>query len=389
MRKLGWSLLATLLLIGLWAQPIQAVTLPPPADVASAPSVTADAAVLIDARTGRILWSRGAEEPRAPASTTKMMTALVALEKGDLNSVATVSARAAATPGSSAHLRAGERYTLAQLLVAMLLPSGNDASVVIAEHIAGSVPAFAAMMNAQARALGLVATNFTNPHGLTAAGHFSSALDLALIARASLRIPQFATIVDTSQAEIAGTSAMDREIRRELHNTNRLLMTYGWVTGVKTGTTNAAGSCLVASGARNGVELIAVVLHSSDRWGDALRMLEWGYAHFSEVRPAQKGQVVASVPVRLARSPRATVAVRAGALLAAPVALDELPRLTVSTRLPPFVDATVHAGQRLGTMEIAVGGERLAEVPLVAAATVSQARWPLIWWRRLVDEIKG
>ncbi len=389
MRTLVVAVLAFALILAPSTPALAAGSRPFPADVAVGPQVTADAAVLIDATTGRVLWSRGADEARAPASTTKMMTALVALEEGDLRSVVTVSPAADATPGSSAHLRAGERYTLAQLLVALLLPSGNDAAVAIAEHIAGSVPAFAERMNAKARALGLVATHFTNPHGLTAAGHYSSALDLALIARAGLRQPEFARIVDTAEAQIAGTNSLDQEIRRELHNTNRLLVTYGWVTGVKTGTTDAAGSCLVASGARDGVELIAVVLHSRDRWGDALRMLQWGYAHFSMVRPAKAGQVVTTVRVRLARNPGARVPVAAAADLVAPLALDELPRARLIRDLPASLDAPVRKGQRVGTLQLLVAGQPLAEVPLLAAASVRQAGWPLIWWRRLDLALRG
>ncbi len=391
MRTLAVAALTILLILAPSspALALAAASRPFPADVAVGPQVTADAAVLIDATTGRVLWSRGAEEPRAPASTTKMMTALVALEEGNLKSVVTVSPAADATPGSSAHLRAGERYTLAQLLVALLLPSGNDAAVAIAEHVAGSVPAFAERMNAKARVLGLVATHFTNPHGLTAAGHYSSALDLALIARAGLRIPEFARIVDTAEAQIAGTNSMDQEIRRELHNTNRLLVTYGWVNGVKTGTTDAAGSCLVASAARGGVELIAVVLHSSDRWGDALRLLQWGYAHFSMVQPAAKGQVITTLPVRLAQDPTARVPVVAAADLTAPLALDELPRMRLIQDLPAAVDAPVRRGQLIGTLQLRVAGQPFAEVPLVAASTVKRVGLPLLWWRQLQLVLRG
>lgn len=389
MRKLVVATWIACLILALAPPALAAGQRPFAADTASAPRVTADAAVLIDATTGRVLWSRGAEEARAPASTTKMMTALVALEGGDLDATITVSRQAAATIGSSAHLRAGDRFTLAQLLVALLLPSGNDAAVAIAEHMAGSVSAFAQQMNARARALGLVATHFTNPHGLTEAGHYSSALDLALIARAGLRIPEFARIVDTAEAQIAGTNTLDQEIRRELHNTNRLLVTYGWVTGVKTGTTNAAGSCLVASGARDGVELIAVVLHSSDRWGDALRLLEWGYSHFSLVRPVAAGQVVASVPVRFARNPREQVSAIASANLAVPLALDELPRLRVRTQVAAAVAAPIRRGETLGRLEMWVGGRLLAEVPLTAARGVARAGWPVVWWRRLEGALTG
>ena len=356
---------------------------PPVADVVAGPShITADAAVLIDAVTGRVLWSRASTEARAPASTTKMMTALVALEQGVPDAVVTVSRRAAATPGSSAHVRAGDRYTLAELLEAMLLRSGNDAAVAIAEHIAGSVPAFAALMNRRAAALGLTETHFVNPHGLTEAFHFSSAYDLALIARAGLALPSFARIVRRAEGELHGEDAQQRLIQRALTNTNRLLFTYGWVDGVKTGTTSAAGNCLVASGTRGGMRLIAVVLHSDDRWGDAVRLLDWGFTHFSYLRPVRADQIVRRIVVAGARR-GAWLPVRAGGTLAVPVSLEELPRVRVRVRLDAALHAPVRQGQTVGYALVLVGGTPLAAVPLVAARSVPAAPWPLRWWDAL------
>lgn len=350
---------------------------PPPLDVParepSGPDVTADAAVLIDAATGRVLWARNADEPRHPASTTKMMTALVALELGRPDQQVKVGRDAAGTPGSSAGISAGERYTLAQLLRGLLLRSGNDAAVAIAEAVSGSVPAFVARMNAKARALGLQDTHFVNPHGLTDPLHRSSAFDLALIARAGLRVPAFAALVDSAEAQMAGETSLGQEIRRDIHNTNRLLLAYDWVDGVKTGTTSAAGSCLVASGTRGGMQLIAVVLHSDDRWGDALRMLQWGFSHFSPRLAAARGQGVAPVPVLGARDRRARVEAVAARALEAPVGLDEWPWLTERRRLAAHVEAPVRAGQRLGTLTLLLAGRPLGSVPLLAAADVPRA----------------
>ncbi len=357
-------------------------TYPPAALTAGGPRVTADAAILIDAATGRTLWSRHADQARAPASTTKMMTALIALERGNLQQEVVVSAAAAATPGSSAGLRAGDRYTLAALLRGLLLRSGNDAAVAIAQAVAGSVPAFATLMNARAQALGLRNTHFVNPHGLTEALHYSSARDLALIARAGLRLPAFAALVNSAEAQLVGTNRLRQEIRRELHNTNRLLLTYDWVDGVKTGTTNAAGNCLVASGTRGGLRLIAVVLHSDDRWGDALRLLQWGYAHFSPVRLTPGAGALASVPVLAAQDPAQRVGVGVGHTLAVPVALDELPRLRERRVLPRALVAPVRAGQVVGHLSLEVAGETLAEAPLVATGSIPRASaWRLLWRR--------
>ncbi len=359
-----------------WAAP------PPPADAASAPSVTADAAVLIDARTGRVLYAKAANTPRAPASTTKMMTALIALEQGNPDATVTVGRRAAATPGSSAGLRAGERYTLAALLRGLLLRSGNDAAVAIAEHVAGSVRDFAALMNARAQALGLRNTHFVNPHGLTEPFHYSSAYDLARIARAGLKLPAFAAIVDSATAQISGYDRLQRAFHRELRNTNQLLLAYDWVDGVKTGTTRAAGNCLVASGTRGGLRLIAVVLHSDHRWGDALQLLQWGFAHFSD-RTLPAGAVVGRVAVRAAARRGASVAAVSAGALAVPVALSELPRTRLRLELPATLTAPVRAGQVVGKAVLERAGEVLGQVPLVAGGFVARAPWYRRWWRRL------
>ena len=365
-----------------WLAPVVArAAPPPPADAASRPSVTADAAVLIDARTGRVLYAKSADTPRAPASTTKMMTALIALEQGNLAASVTVGPRAAATPGSSAGLRAGERYTLGALLRGLLLRSGNDAAVAIADHIAGSVQAFAALMNARAQALGLQNTHFVNPHGLTEPFHYSSAYDLARIARAGLSLPTFAAIVDSATARISGYDRLQRAFHRELRNTNRLLLAYDWIDGVKTGTTRAAGNCLVASGSRGGLRLIAVVLHSDHRWGDALRLLQWGFIHFSD-RTLAAGDVVGRIPVRDTLQPGEQIDAVSAQTLAMPVALSELPRTHLRLQLPTTLRAPVRAGQVLGTAELERAGEVLGRVPLVARTSMPRAPWYLRWWRK-------
>jgi len=369
------------------APPVAAPTYPPRAEVAAGPAISADAAVLIDARTGRLLWGRAADVARAPASTTKMMTALVALEIGRPDEQIVVGRAAAATPGSSAGLRPGDRYTLAALLRGLLLRSGNDAAAAIATHLAGSETAFAALMNARARALGLQSTNFVNPHGLTAPYHFSSARDLALIARAGLAVPAFAQLVASADAEMRGWDAMQREIRRELHNTNRLLVAYDWVDGVKTGTTSAAGNCLVASGTRGGFRLIAVVLHSDDRWGDAVRLLQWGYAHFSQVPVAPPGGR-ALLPVADARQPGAQVPAVPQFTESMPVALDELPRLWWRVVVPSGLQAPVHPGEVVGRVNLQVAGTTLASMPLVAQVAVQRAA-PWVLLLRRVGLLRG
>ncbi len=233
------------------------------------PAVTANAALVLDLDAGRTLFALHPDDPVSPASTAKIMTALVVLQHADLDAVATVSAHAAATGGSRMGLVAGETLTVRDLLVGLLLPSGNDAAVALAEHVAGSETAFVALMNQTAAALGLTATQFANPHGLDAPDQMTSAADLAQVAKAALAYPYFAQVVAQPSAQVAG---------RVLTNTNQLLGSYRGADGIKTGTTEAAGECLVASVSRRGHRVLAVVLGSADRYADVTAMLDYAAA---------------------------------------------------------------------------------------------------------------
>jgi D-alanyl-D-alanine carboxypeptidase (penicillin-binding protein 5/6) len=242
-----------------------------------APTLTAASALLMDDSTGTLLWSQQPDARRAPASLTKMMTALVVRAGDSLSTVFVVTPLAAATPGSSMNVVAGQRLTVLQLLYGLLLPSGNDAAVVLAQGTAGSVPAFVAQMNARAQAMGLTGTHFVNPHGLDAAGHYSTALDLAMMGRAILQDPLLAQIVQTRRQIIR---APDGRVLFDLHNLNELLGTYPGADGIKTGTTNAAGENLVAADRQNGHQVLAVVLGSTDRYADARTLLNYGWANW-------------------------------------------------------------------------------------------------------------
>jgi D-alanyl-D-alanine carboxypeptidase (penicillin-binding protein 5/6) len=259
------------------------------------PYVSADAAILMDADSGQVLYTKNPFKTRPPASTTKVITALLAMESGQLNDLVTVSRAAASTAGSSMYLRVGETVSLSDLLYGALLNSGNDACVAIAEHIAGSRESFAALMNIKALSLGAVNTNFTNPHGLPDKEHYTCAYDLALIARAALNNKKFSEIVVTKNKviEIPGQNQGHR-----LQNTNQLLWKYLWADGIKTGTTSAAGPCLVSSASKGNRKLIAVVLSSGDRWADSMKLFEYGFNSFSYYQVAVTGAVYGSIPVQ-------------------------------------------------------------------------------------------
>ncbi len=262
--------------------------------VCSGPLVlTAEAAVLLEASTGQVLFDKNAGQKRPPASTTKIMTALLALEGGDLSQVVTVSPEAASVGEASLDLRAGEKFTLEELIFGAMLESGNDACVAIAEHLAGTESNFVLIMNQKARIIGAQNTSFKNTNGLPAAGHYTTAKDLALITQYALTNPVFQNIVSTKSRMIGSGDST-----RYLNNTNRLLWSYDWTDGVKTGTTQEAGNCLVASATRNGRQLISVVFHSDSRWGDSIKLLGYGFNCFAQKEVVKEGEIFGSIIVK-------------------------------------------------------------------------------------------
>lgn len=319
------------------------------------PSLTAEAAILIENRTGTVLYAKNPHEPRAPASTTKILTALLALEMGRLDDVATVSRKAASTPGSSARLYTGQKIRLIDLLHGLLLSSGNDAAVAVAEHIAGSESAFVDLMNRRAAELGATNSRFQNPHGLDAPGHFSTAYDLALLSRLALVYPVFGEIVRKRTYEYD---------QGAWSNTNQLLWRFEEVEGIKTGTTSQAGYCLVAAASRDGMQLISVVLGSDDRWADSIRLLEYGFENFRVVPLAEKGEVLARFPLPGGERPAVAVASQPVHLL---VRREELGHISTQLNLSERLRAPIRRGQVVGTLDVYVGEERVRQVLLVSA----------------------
>jgi D-alanyl-D-alanine carboxypeptidase (penicillin-binding protein 5/6) len=244
-----------------------------------APPITAQAAVVLDGETGRVLYDLGAHARRPPASTTKIMTALLAVEHGGLDDTVISDVDGSQMIGSSVMgLRPGLPITVRDLLYGLMLPSGNDAALLLAEHDDGSVQAFVEEMNRKAEELGLRDTHFVNPHGLDSREHYSSAYDLARLARVAMQNPEFAKVVSTQWWHLAPPSDYD------LHNGNSMLETYPGADGVKIGWTEDAGWTLVASATRDGHRLFAVVLNSTDRDADASALLDWAFGSFQWVR---------------------------------------------------------------------------------------------------------
>lgn len=345
----------------------------PLAAKAAPPAVSAEAALLLDVTTGQILWEKNGHKRQAPASTTKVLTALLALEHGQLTDTVTVSRYAAATPGSRLQLYAGQTITLQELLLGLLLRSGNDAAVAIAEHVAGSETAFVRLMNERAAALGARESHFANPHGLSAAGHYSTAFDLAWLSRSALAHPAFAAMVGSRTAMIDWQEPGGTEHSRSLRNTNKLLSLSEDADGIKTGTTGEAGPCLIASATRDNQQLIAVVLHDGNRWYDALKLLEYGFREFRLYDYAPAGYVLDTLPVENGLAPVVSVLTAAPAALVVPAAA--FPELNVSIALPEKIKAPVYQGQTLGTLIIRRQGQLLATTDLVASGYVGEATW--------------
>jgi D-alanyl-D-alanine carboxypeptidase (penicillin-binding protein 5/6) len=342
-----------------------------PAASAPPPPVSAQAAILLDAKTGQILYDKNSHARHAPASTTKIMTALLALESGRLGDKVKVSPQAAATRGSSMYLYAGQTLTLEELITGLMMRSGNDAAVAIAEHLAGSVEAFVELMNKRAAVIGAVDTHFRNPHGLSAGGHYSTAFDLAWIARAALANPAFAAIVSTKEISIEWQDRRGREKDISLRNTNRLLWMLEEADGVKTGTTSEAGPCLVSSATRGNHKLIAVVLHDHSRWYDSMQLLKYGFDSFELYDFADRGDVLASLPVEhgLSQAVDAVVADTAALVIKS----DDYPRVAVEVDLPEKVKAPVYRGQKLGEIVFFLDEKAVKTVDLLAARDVDES----------------
>jgi len=315
------------------------------------PVINAPAAIVVEESTGRILYAKNAMQKRSIASTTKIMTALIALERGDLNDTVTISKRAAAIGGSTVGLQAGQKYTLKELLYAMLMVSGNDAAIAVAEHIGGTVENFAEMMNKKAKSLGAVNSNFVTPHGLDRENQYSTAYDVAIITIEALKHPVFAEIVSTTVSSIPG---------HRLYNTNELLGYCNGVDGVKTGYTGKAGRCLVTSAKRGGMRLISVILGSPTRNARAnasRELLDYCFANFSMRRLIKAGEVYAKVPVY--RGVGDTVELKAEQDIVVPLSDLEFEMLDEQSNVPEILNAPVYAGIDSGYVEFTVNGEVL------------------------------
>lgn len=330
-----------------------------------APDTSAQGAVLMEAGTYRVLYEKNAHKQLPMASTTKVMTAILAIENGDLSSTVTVSKNASGIEGSSIWLEVGEKMTLEDMLYGLMLSSGNDAAVAIAEHIGGSVEGFVQMMNEKAEEIGAHNTHFMNPNGLSVDGHYTTAYDLALISCYGMNNPTFRQIVGTETREIPWEG---HEYNRFLRNKNKILWQYEGGNGVKTGFTKAAGRCLSAGAERDGMQLVATVLNAPDMFEDCKAMLDYGFANYRNYSIIDKTQDQMSASVLNGRASQVLLAPKEDISL--PLTEEEYNIIEKNFYYTKEIDAPVLKGQELGKAEVWVGENKMAETPICAVEDV-------------------
>ena len=340
-------------------------------------AVSARAAVVIDADTGETLFEQNADSRLPMASTTKIMTALVALGEGDLDRVYTVKPEYAAVEGSSMYLKAGETLSLRDTLYGLMLASGNDAAVAIAGEC-GGMTAFVGKMNAKAAELGLTDTHFDNPNGLPSDTHYTTAHELAKITAAALKDPVFRQIVSTKSCTVSGHA---------LSNHNRLLSMYDGAIGVKTGFTRAAGRCLVSAAERNGRTIIAVTLNDPNDWNDHMEMLDAGFAQYSEVTLHKAGDTIANA--RVFGGDTASVPLTAKNTVTAYLLPGEKEKLQRVRYGEKICYAPVVKTAQAGSVEYRLGDCVLGRDTLVYGETITMQYEKNSWIDRLIDRIIG
>lgn len=317
---------------------------------AEAVEVSASAAVLMDLDSGRVLYERNAGARMLIASTTKILTALVAIRDGNLSDTVKVSREAAYTEGSSMYLKEGEELTLETLLYGLLLCSGNDAAVAVAEHVGGSVEGFVERMNETAMELGMENSSFANPNGLDDGEHYSTAYDMALLARAAMENETLVRIASTRTVSIGG---------RTMTNHNKLLSYMDGCLGLKTGYTRAAGRTLVSCAERNGQRLIAVTLQDGNDWADHQSLYDYGFAAYPAKRMAQLGhELVKKDGVPLVAADSFAWPLARGEALETAVELDREPA------------APLRAGTRVGEAVFTLNGKEVGRVGLLCGETL-------------------
>ena len=341
--------------------------------------LSAKSAILIDADSGTILYGENFSTSMAMASTTKIMTAVVALENASLDKKIIIPREAVGVEGSSIYLCENEILTLEELLYALLLASANDAAIAIAISIGGSIEGFADMMNKTALRLGLDSTHFENPHGLDSKNHYTTAKDLASLTAYALSIPKFREIVSTYKTNI---TLGNEGNGRLLVNHNKLLRSYPGTIGVKTGFTQKSGRCLVSAAERDGLTLIAVTLNAPNDWNDHKEMLDFGFENYYS---RSFGDFSIQIPVISGEKSEILCGVKENIYRIMPITHGE-----IDTRIEMyhFAYAPISKGEKLGEIIYFCEGEEIARNDIVALEQIEQSTQKYTIWDKIINQFK-
>ena len=347
--------------------------------VASPLSVSARSAILIEAQSGQVVWEKNADEILPMASTTKIMTALVAIENSNLEKTVEVSSDAVGIEGSSVYLYENERLSMEDLLYAMLLESANDAAAAIAIEVGGDIDSFADMMNKKAVELGLENTHFENPHGLDGDEHYTTARELGIIAAEAMKNPGFRTIVSTFKKTIP---LNETEGVRLLINHNKMLKGYDGAVGVKTGYTKKSGRCLVSAAQRDGVELICVTLNAPDDWADHKKMLDYGLSKFESRTLCKEDDFLYIQPVVGGMEEYVMLKIDGDITVTVPRGCGDIDQ---TIELFRFSYAPIKKGDVMGRIVYTLDGEVISETPILASYSVDRIRYKKSLWDRITS----
>lgn len=335
--------------------------------------INGQSGILMESKSGRILYSYNSHKKLPMASTTKIMTALLAIEKGNLDNIVKIDSSCVGIEGSSIYLRPGEEISLRDLIYGLMLRSGNDAAMAIAKYIGGSVENFIDMMNKKAKELGAYNTNFANPHGLPDKNHYSTAYDLAIITREAMKNEEFKKIAKTR------LWVADRKINQYFYNKNKTLWQYEGGDGVKIGYTKSAGRCLVASATRDNMQLIAVVLNDGNWFQDCYRLFDYGFDNYKRMVVYEKGQYIKSVYVPNGKLD--ILHLIAEDTLTIPLNEEEVKEIKISIKSPREIKAPISKGQKIGTIEVYLKGKLIGKNNLIAKIEINE--------KNLFDKILG
>lgn len=327
----------------------------------------ASAAIVIETSTNAVIFEKNAHKKLPMASTTKIMTALCAIESGNMDRVVKVDDRAIGVEGSSIYLAKGEKLTMRELVYGLMLHSGNDAAVAIAYAVSGSVEEFALLMNNTAKKIGAKNTNFENPNGLDSKEHYTTAYDLAIITSYALKNDEFAQIVSTYKTTISNG---DKSYDRQLKNHNKLLQMYDGCTGVKTGFTKKCGRCLVSSATRENTTLVAVTLNDGDDWNDHMKMLDYGFENTETKCVIKKGDYLSRISVKGGTEETADAVCEEDVYITSLKGKDT--DFDIEYDIQGSLTAPIEYGQNIGKVNVVIGGKTVFFANAVTDRAVSE-----------------